>query len=178
MRTKTGAILAVCLVAAATQTARPSDTLTGYANIDLLVSSQLVADQLSATTMRLIDVRAPARYAAGHLPGAVNLPLAVMTQDREGTPGMLAPVATIEHALGTRGINRQTWVVIYDAFGGVQATRLFWALDYLGHPRMSILQGGYEAWQREGRPVTREAMQPQVTRYYAHRDDTKLANIR
>ena len=178
MWTKVGAILAVCLVVAATTAARPSNTLTGYAKADLLVSSQQVAGQLSAATVRLIDVRSPAYYAAGHLSGAVNLPLAVMTQDREGIPGMLAPVATIEHELGKRGIGRQTWVVIYDAFGGVQATRLFWVLDYLGHPRMSILQGGYEAWQREGRPVTREPMQPQVTRYHAHRDETKLANFR
>lgn len=178
MWTKGGAILAIFMVVAATRAARRSDTQPGYVNADLLVSSQQVADQLAATTVRLIDVRSPAHYAAGHLPGAVNLPLAVLTQDREGIPGMVAPVATIEHALGTRGISRQTRVVIYDAFGGVQATRLFWVLDYLGHPRLSILQGGYEAWQREGRPVARETMSPRVTRYRARKDTTRLANLR
>ena len=165
-------------VVVATQAPRQLDALTGYANADLLVSNQQVADQMAEMTVRLIDVRSPEHYALGHLPEAVNLPVATLTQNRDGIPGMLAPIATIEQELGNRGVSRQTRVVIYDAFGGVQATRLFWVLDYLGHPRISVLQGGYEAWQGEERPVTREGVQPRVTRYQAQVDHSKLANLR
>jgi thiosulfate/3-mercaptopyruvate sulfurtransferase len=158
-----------------TTTGSPQEQ-TEYANAMLLVSGQQVADHVRDETWRIIDVRSPARYAAGHLPGAINLPLAAITQTINGVPGMLAPTTTVEQALGERGVTRESWVVIYDDFGGVPATRLFWVLDYLGHPRVSILQGGLRLWEQEGRPLTREVPQPQPSRYQAAPDATKLAD--
>jgi 3-mercaptopyruvate sulfurtransferase SseA len=83
------------------------NVLTGYANADLLVSSQQVADQISKTTVSLIDVRSPEYYAWGHLPEAVNLPIAVLTQNSDGISGRLVPVVTFEQGLGNRGIHQQ-----------------------------------------------------------------------
>jgi thiosulfate/3-mercaptopyruvate sulfurtransferase len=44
-------------------------------------------------------------------------------------------------------------VVAYDDGGGVQAARLFFVLEYFGHPRVRVLNGGLAKWRREGRPL-------------------------
>jgi 3-mercaptopyruvate sulfurtransferase SseA len=46
----------------------------------------------------------------GHFPGAVNLPVTVLTQNSDGTSGMLVLVVTIEQELGNRGIHQQARV--------------------------------------------------------------------
>ncbi len=42
-------------------------------------------------------------------------------------------------------------MVLYDDGDGLAASRVFWALDYLGHPRTSLLNGGFSKWSFEGR---------------------------
>lgn len=148
----------------------------GYANAALLVAAQEVADRLEERDLRLLDARPPERYAAGHIPGAVNLPLVDITRTIDGVPGMLAPTAEVEQALGQRGVTREAPVVIYDDFGGIQATRLFWALDYLGHPRLSVLQGGIARWQRDGRPTSKEVPTPKPARYQSEPRPDRLAD--
>jgi thiosulfate/3-mercaptopyruvate sulfurtransferase len=134
-------------------------------NASLLVSVRDLGDHLGEPDVRILDARPHERYAAGHIPGAVNLPVAEITRSINGVPGMLPPIKEIELALGLRGVTRESHIVIYDDFGGNQATRLFWALDYLGHPRVSVLQGGFELWQQQGRPTSREITTPKTARY-------------
>jgi thiosulfate/3-mercaptopyruvate sulfurtransferase len=55
-----------------------------------------------------------------------------------------------------RGIGDATDVVVVDHTGGHFATRLWWALNYYGHPAVAILDGGMTKWLGEGRPVTNE----------------------
>ncbi|HYW52305.1 MAG TPA: rhodanese-like domain-containing protein [Gemmatimonadaceae bacterium] len=45
------------------------------------------------------------------------------------------------------------------------ATRFLFTLDYMGHDRMSFLDGGLRAWKREGRPVTRDVLKPTPSTY-------------
>ena len=149
----------------------------GYPNAALLAATQELADHTGDHDVRVVDARPPDRYAAGHIPGAVNLPVAEITRTLNGVPGMLAPVEEVAQALGARGVTRETHVVIYDDFGGDQATRLFWALDHLGHPRLSVLQGGFLLWQREGRPIVRETPPLAPARYRATPDPTRLADL-
>lgn len=149
----------------------------GYANASLLASAQELADHLGDSGLRVLDARPPERYAAGHIPGALNMPVAQITRTLNGIPGMLAPIEEVERALGLRGVTRETRVVIYDDFGGDQATRLFWVLDYLGHPRVSVLQGGFGLWRRDGRPVSRDDVAPVPVRYGAAPDPGKLADL-
>ena len=42
----------------------------------------------------------------------------------------------------------------------MRAARAFWFLEYFGHPRVQVLDGGFGAWIRAGLPVTREAAPP------------------
>ncbi len=55
--------------------------------------------------------------------------------------------------MAERGIGDTTHVVAVDHIGGQFATRLWWALTYYGHDAVSVLDGGWNRWVEEGRPV-------------------------
>jgi thiosulfate/3-mercaptopyruvate sulfurtransferase len=172
-----GIVVTVLLLLASSGYTAEQTASNGYANPALLVTTQQVAAHLRDSTWRLVDVRSSAQYTAGHLPGAVHLPMALITQASNGTPGMLAPLEVVRQALGDRGITQESQVVIYDDFGGYPATRLFWVLDYLGHPRVSVLQGGFDLWQQEARPLSQAIAQLQSTPYKAVPDPSKVADL-
>jgi thiosulfate/3-mercaptopyruvate sulfurtransferase len=172
-----GAVATVLLLMATIGYSAEQTPSNGYANLTLLTSPEQVAAQQRDRNWRLVDVRAPEQYAAGHIPGAVNLSMTTLTQTIHGTPGMLAPLTVVTQALGEHGISRESRMVIYDNFGGLRATRLFWILDYLGHGQVSVLQGGFGAWQRQGYAVHQEVPERQPTTYQATPNSEKLANM-
>jgi thiosulfate/3-mercaptopyruvate sulfurtransferase len=51
------------------------------------------------------------------------------------------------------GIGDDTLVVSYDA-GSTTAGRFWWCLNYYGHTNAKVLNGGWNLWLKEGRPVT------------------------
>ena len=96
-------------------------------------------------------------YARGHLPGAVFVDFkAVLTApSREhGGRSPLPEPQELARSFGRLGIDRGTRVVVYEDGNGPAASRLWWALRYLGHDRAHVLDGGYSAWTVAGLPVT------------------------
>lgn len=174
---RVGCVMAVFILMTAAGYTAQQTPANGYASPQFLALSEQVAGHLSDRDWRLVDVRAPKQYAAGHIPGAVNLPIAMLTQTMHGTPGMLAPLTVVTQALGEHGIRRDSRVVIYDNFGALAATRLFWILDYLGHRQVSVLQGGFDDWQGLGYPVNRNTPQLRPTAYLGTPDPEKLASM-
>ncbi|HKI98485.1 MAG TPA: sulfurtransferase [bacterium] len=127
---------------------------------ELLVRAPWLAAHLREATqpgLRIVDVRDAAAYAQGHIPGAVNLPAEELFATVKGVAGMLPPVAQVAEALSRAGIGAGTTVVAYDDAGDLYAARLFWVLDYLGQGHGRLLDGGWRAWLRGGRSVSREA---------------------
>lgn len=98
-------------------------------------------------------------YEAGHIPGAVyadlDRDLAAPPTAASGRHPLPAPeefVATLRRL----GVSNDTRVVVYDEAGGGVASRLWWMLRWVGHDEVSLLNGGFAAWQRAGLPVSRE----------------------
>lgn len=98
------------------------------------------------------------QYGEGHIPGAVFIDLETVLSGDHG-PGR-HPLPRPEEfcaSLGRLGIAPDTHVVIYDSAGGAVAARMWWMLRSLGHSRVSILDGGIDAWTASGLPLTAEA---------------------
>lgn len=122
-----------------------------YPNASLLVSADSAEESLHAPQMVVIDARPQAAYAQGHIPGAVNL---VHNDFWTGGTG-LKPVAELETLLGEAGLSRDMTYVIYDdttASWGA-AGRIFWMLEYLGCEDAHILDGGWDKWSADGKPI-------------------------
>jgi thiosulfate/3-mercaptopyruvate sulfurtransferase len=60
-----------------------------------------------------------------------------------------------------------TQVVAYDQGSGMFASRLWWMLRWLGHDAVAVLDGGFERWMREGRPVSVDVPPPSSATFTA-----------
>lgn len=141
--------------------------------IDALVTTSWLRDRLGDPAIRIVDIRgsvvtrpvepgveeatylgAPGEYAAGHIPGAVFVDWTHDIIDPDATvPVQVAPPDRFAKVMGGLGIGDQTHVVVYDHMGGQFATRLWWALTYHGHDAVSVLDGGWNRWVEEDRPI-------------------------
>lgn len=96
-------------------------------------------------------------YRAGHIPGARFLHLDVdLSGPKTGLTGRhpLPHPATFCLRLGALGIGNDTQVVAYDETGGIYASRLWWMLRWVGHDKVAVLDGGWQAWTGAGLPIT------------------------
>ena len=112
----------------------------GYANPDLLAlafAASLPEDRI------VLDVRTPAEYGSGHIPGARSLYWKSLQKDGRADPDLAQP------ALRRAGINSSDHLLIC---GGSDegAAAVFWALSYLGHRNLSLLDGGADAAREAG----------------------------
>jgi thiosulfate/3-mercaptopyruvate sulfurtransferase len=95
----------------------------------------------------ILDSRSLEQYQAGHIPGAVSLPVTEINGNGKDKNN-LASIPDIEGTLGSRGVRMDQPVVVYDgALDHRPAARLFWALEVHGHPDAGVLSGGLPAWQ-------------------------------
>ncbi|MGB3440944.1 MAG: sulfurtransferase [Actinophytocola sp.] len=129
----------------------------------LVSCADLAVSLSSSAPPTLLDVRwrlggLPGRddYDRGHLPGAVFLDLDTDLAAPPGPGGRhpLPSPAELERVLRAAGVRDGHPVVAYDADNGSIAARLWWLLRWAGHDRVRVLDGGFAAWQAEGRPVT------------------------
>ena len=93
------------------------------------------------------------QFLLGHLPGAVFASIddhlsGVPTGDNGRHP--LPQADDLRIFLEKNGVSNSTTVVCYDDAGGVYASRLWWLLRWLGHERVSVLNGGIQGWTSMG----------------------------
>ncbi len=97
---------------------------------------------------------ARAEFRAAHLPGARFFDLDEVSDPASPLPHMLPTPAAFAAAMRALGVGRQSLVVVYDGSGtNLSAPRAWWMFRHFGHGRVTVLDGGSKAWQREGRPV-------------------------
>jgi thiosulfate/3-mercaptopyruvate sulfurtransferase len=147
---------------------------------DLLVSTDWLTAHLEDRDVRVVDVRgyvvarplepgvehadyrgAYDEYFSAHIPGAVYIDWTRDIVDLDDpVPAQIALPERFADAMAVRGIGDHTQVVAVDHAGGQFATRLWWALNYYGHDTVSVLQGGWNRWTDEGRPVASGPVTP------------------
>ncbi|MDH4248821.1 MAG: rhodanese-like domain-containing protein [Deltaproteobacteria bacterium] len=123
---------------------------------ELLVSGEWLKAHLNDADLRIIDLRNPGDYAKGHIPGAIWLNPGQLFGNASGVDGVLPSNDKIQDILRQAGISAESQVVIYDATGGLMASRLFWILDYMGQGKGRLLDGGWPLWRQTGKPTTRK----------------------
>ena len=109
-----------------------------------------------------------ATYEHAHIPGASFVDLIGELSDPAGDEGLppgvygyrLPSAAAFAEAIGRHGVGDDSTVVTYDTAGGMWAARLWWMLRAFGHPRVAVLDGGWDRWQAEGRPQSSEVSDP------------------
>jgi thiosulfate/3-mercaptopyruvate sulfurtransferase len=116
----------------------------------LIETGELVG-VLNHPSIRIVDLRPSlGDYLKGHIPNAVYLHFENLRVSRNGIPGQLPEKISLEKIMGTYlGISNDMWVILYSEKSDPNATYLLWALDYLGHKKVGVVNGGWEKWTRE-----------------------------
>lgn len=121
------------------------------------------AELAAMSDIVIIDTRSPDAYAAGHIPGAVNLHdifTFLATSDSAGVKEMTDKFAA---AFGAAGLDGKKTAVLYEqsmntGFG--QSCRGYFLLTFLGYPKAAVLHGGLEAWTAAGQPLSTDVPTP------------------
>ncbi len=144
-----------------------------YAHPEQLVETDWVAAHAADAGVRIVDMRQTG-YADGHVPGAVYVsPVAI--RDAKAPPTFLPTPAAFEEMMAKLGIGNATRVVVYDERGGIYAARLWWILNYYGHPNVALMNGGWIKWTAEQRPSSTAAASPAAATFTARPQPTWVA---
>ncbi len=94
----------------------------------------------------------------------MNLPYKKLTDLTSRIHGKRLPDVHLANRFGRAAIGKDSYVVVYDNVGGHMAARVLWILHYLGHYRVSVLDGGFPKWEAEGRQIVTKTMSRPVPR--------------
>jgi thiosulfate/3-mercaptopyruvate sulfurtransferase len=146
-----------------------------YANPGLLAGVDMVADGTGKPDWVLIDCRSTQAYAAGHIPGAINLGGACGKVLRDATL-RVKKTEDLEKIFSGSGVSMDKNIVVYaDAKLISSASVAFWCLELLGHTKVHFLNGGIEAWQEAGKPLDKGESKPQPAVFQSKVVENRLA---
>lgn len=147
----------------------------GYARPELLAETDWLAEHLDDPMVRVVDCGPPEGYNRAHIPAASGLPVHHYLKGPDNVHVMDGP--SFADLMGRLGVVDETTVVGYDENGGLWGARLWWALRYFGHTGARVLNGGWNKWLAEGRPVTRQAPTLARTAFVARPRPEALARL-
>lgn len=146
--------------------------MSNYANSEVVVDTQWLADNLNSPNLRIVEVDvAGEAYQSGHIDGAIfwNGLTSITKPDFR----IQLDRAAVGNLLSRSGITKDTTVIIYsDNTAG--AAFAFWYLKLFGHQDVRILDGGRKKWVSKGRSLTLETPNIEETTYEANNLDASL----
>lgn len=138
-----------------------------------LVSASWLLDNYKRDNIRILDASmdatvifpdtwqsGPAEFEQAHIPGAHYFDIDKTSDTSSGLPHTLPQPEAFQATMRSLGINGRDHVIVYDNSLLRSAARGWWMLRVMGHTRVSVLDGGLEAWKQAGGPV--EAGTPDI----------------
>jgi thiosulfate/3-mercaptopyruvate sulfurtransferase len=134
-----------------------------------LVSTDWLAENLGQTKLRIFDTSISLKHVEGggyivdsgydkwreaHIPGAGFLDLAKeFTDQNTDIPFTMPPPEQFCQRAAAHGISDDSAVVLYCNGMPMWATRAWWMFRSVGFDNVAVLDGGWQKWQSENRPV-------------------------
>jgi thiosulfate/3-mercaptopyruvate sulfurtransferase len=144
--------------------------------MDALVSTQWLADHLCDNDLVVLDASlfmpssgrdGRVEYLAAHIPGARFFDIEELSDKSHSAPHMLPSAEEFGRAMAALGVGRGDRIVVYDNSPLRSAARGWFMLRHFGADQIAILDGGFEKWLREGRPVESGEPPPRSARFDA-----------
>lgn len=153
-----------------------------------LIEAQIVYEHLDEPDWTFVDCQYDLMdknagyqsYLAGHIPGAVY---AGLHRDLSGPPVTdcgrhpVPSLEALEMKFSAMGIANHKQVVAYDNAGGTFAARLWWLLNYAGHTRVAVLDGGLNAWKQAGYKLENDEQQAVTGSFKADLNTMDLVRV-
>jgi thiosulfate/3-mercaptopyruvate sulfurtransferase len=145
--------------------------------LDTLVTTQWLAGSLDEPDLAIVDCSAfmpsdgrdpHAEFLDAHIPGARLLDINSVSDRTNPAPHMLPSAADFGRAMAELGVGRDDRIIVYDNSPLRTAARGWFMLRHFGAERVAILDGGFQKWRSEGRPVESGQARPRQARFDAH----------
>lgn len=124
----------------------------------LLITTEWLTARLDAHEFVLVDAGEPLAFHRAHIPGAMGVPHPYL-KGPDDSRLVMSPGEFQELARGW-GVSEDTPVIVYDDNASLHAARVWWVFRRYGHADVRVLDGGFNAWLDEGRPVTSAPYRP------------------
>jgi thiosulfate/3-mercaptopyruvate sulfurtransferase len=141
----------------------------GFTHPEFLIDTAALERQLGDPNLRIFDcttnlipdpkttyqaVPARADFEKARIPGAQFIDLQADLSDKnQRLRFMLPPAEVFAAAMSRFGVGEKSRVVLYSTANPWWATRVWWLLRVFGFDDAAVLDGGWQKWSREGRPV-------------------------
>lgn len=136
-----------------------------YPRQDILVESDWLEPRMNDPDLRIVDCDQYDSYTRAHIQNAVGISEhhyikhPKYSTDPIGYPLVASP-QHIRRLLESMGIGNHTTVVAYDGSASLYAARFWWVMTYYGHTNVKVLNGGWNKWFDEHRPINNYAPIP------------------
>jgi thiosulfate/3-mercaptopyruvate sulfurtransferase len=152
----------------------PSSSFAEFAHPERLVSTEWLAANLDSPGLVVVESDEDVLlYETGHIPGAVKIDWHTDLNDpveRDYIDG-----AAFAALLGSKGISRDSTVVIYGDKSNWWAAYALWVFTLFGHEDVRLLDGGRAKWQADGFEFTTDATPVTPAEYpVVERNDTPI----
>ena len=144
--------------------------------MDSLVSTAWLAGHLGQPDLAIVDCTAflpgtgrdgAAEFLDAHIPGARFLDINLVSDRSKPTPHMLPSAEQFGAAMEALGVGRDDPIVVYDNSPLRTAARGWFMLRHFGAEKIAILDGGFQKWSAEGRPVESGEARPRSASFDA-----------
>ena len=153
--------------------------------MDTLVTTEWLARNLGEADIAIVDSSAflptdgrnpVAEFAEAHIPGARFLDINRVADRTNPAPHMLPSAAEFGAAMSELGVGRDDRIIVYDNSPLRTAARGWFMFRHFGAERVAILDGGFQKWRSEGRPVESGDARPRQARFDARTDQSEVVS--
>lgn len=149
-----------------------------WVNPELLTTPDELRKGMQQGNWVAVDCRDLKGYAAGHIPGAISFGKRCKKALRDPSARVFKDVSKYEKLFGAVGISNDTHVVFY--YEGLEtitdATVGFWVMEYLGHDKAHVLNGGIDAWRKAGNRLDNKSVRLNKASFKANVVASRIAS--
>jgi len=148
-----------------------------------VVSADWLQENLETPGITIVDAswylaaagrNAEAEYEAAHIPRAVFFDHDLVVEPESQFPHTIPHPRLFERFASSMGISADDTIVVYDGPGYFSAPRAWWLFRVMGAKNVFILDGGFDRWKAEGRPVTDKPTPIAGSAFIADYDESKV----
>ena len=150
------------------------------------IDADWLQSRLGTPGLSIVDASwylpAQKRDAQGGIRGRAYSRRDLLRPGRGRRPGLepaahAADAATFARHVGSMGISADDTIVVYDGPGMFSAPRVWWMFRVMGVFQVYVLDGGFDRWKADGRPVTAEQTKIAPNVFHVDFDASRVASL-
>ena len=151
-----------------------------------VVSADWLQERLGQPGLSILDASwyfpvqnrdAKAEYDTAHIPGTIFFDHEKLSDPDSALPHTFPKPEVFAAAISSMGITNDDTIVVYDGPGMYTSPRVWWMFRTMGAKNVFVLDGGFDNWKSDGRPVTDAVTKIAPSAFVPSFDAAKVASF-